>query len=265
MAPTSKSSASGPKGTGANPAPDFTVNMNRIQMQLEARLKAARSFLPSRPDLNSTKPNSGSFSALNASANPSAPQSLSREDSERAAARRKEEDAEFAEERGLDPNAGIGLSRSSAAAGANGSENARDRDTAQLRGRLLGKRGRAGADGSAQKWQRKEESSDDEAGRSGLGRTKRNGKRSRAEMEVDNVRDRGDLTETNVSPDITMPEARDTGAETDPANGPEKEAENLTIRAMDEGESSQPNAEGSSKKKRKKKKKKKAKDKIDEN
>ncbi|KAF3070984.1 hypothetical protein GL218_00755 [Daldinia childiae] len=179
MAPTSTStSKAAPTG---NPAPDFTVTMNRIQMQLEARMKAARSFLPSRSDLNnaSSSSGSGSFSALGGSSSTSNPQIQSRD----AAARRAAEEAEFAEERGLDPNAGIGLTRSPATGNENTSGT--DRDTARLRGRLLGKRGRngAGAEGQ-QKWVRKEDSSDEEAGRSGLGRAKRSGKRSRAEMET---------------------------------------------------------------------------------
>ncbi|KAI8963368.1 hypothetical protein F5Y11DRAFT_150106 [Daldinia sp. FL1419] len=187
MATSKSSSASTSKGapTG-NPAPDFNVNMNRIQMQLEARMKAARAFLPSRSDLNNPSASSsgGSFSALSSNSGSSNPYTQSKEAAAAAAARRAAEEAEFAEERGLDPNVGIGLNRSSAAKDENVS--GADRETARLRGRLLGKKGRDGTGTNDQnKWVRKEDSSDEEAGRSGLGRAKRNsGKRTRAEMET---------------------------------------------------------------------------------
>ncbi|KAL7624352.1 hypothetical protein AAE478_005914 [Parahypoxylon ruwenzoriense] len=258
MAPTSKSSVlSSSKGaaTNGNPAPDFAVNMNRIQMQLEARLKAARSFLPSRSDGGT--PNSGgrSFSALNAtSSSATAPSRSQLQSRDARAAARAAEEAEFAEERGLDPNAGIGLIRTPANSAADGS--GKDRDTARLRGRLLGKRGR-GSGGDGQKWVRREDSSDEEAGRSGLGRAKKNGKRSRAEMEADGRerREDSDHTKVNLSPEPTneMPEMEGV----DEASG----AENSTFPCAGE-EPGQPVGEESSKKKRKKKKKKKPKDKI---
>ncbi|KAI1765832.1 hypothetical protein GGR53DRAFT_245291 [Hypoxylon sp. FL1150] len=262
MAPTSKptvpgssSSSSKPTATATgNPAPDFTVNMNRIQMQLEARLKAARAFLPSRS--NNTASGGGSFSALHTSAPQTRTQLQSREDSARAAAaRRQAEEAEFAEDRGLDPNAGIGLVR----APAGGNESGRDRDTARLRGRLLGKRGRAGGvDGDGRyKWQRKEDSSDEEAGRGGLGRA-RNGKRSRAELEENGGRENGDAAEAYITP--ATREAENLG---DATVGGKDTVESSTAKSAEEGESNPPDTEGNSKKKRKKKKNK-SKDKTED-
>ncbi|KAK6955359.1 hypothetical protein Daesc_002994 [Daldinia eschscholtzii] len=265
MAPTSKpasTSASKDTPTG-NPAPDFTVTMNRIQTQLEARMKAARAFLPSRSDLhNNNAPvssSTGSFSSLSGSS--SNPQSQSR-DAAAIAARRAAEEAEFAEERGLDPNAGIGLIRSSAAA--NKDASGTDRDTARLRGRLLGKRGRDSADkDSQQKWARKEDSSDEEAGRSGLGRAKRNGKRTRAEMEMQEDSDRSNLalaTGTLPPPESKEPSIERSEAQVNPDSNPgdSTEASVTEPATATEPGSSQPLSSEHPKKKRKKKKKKKA-------
>ncbi|KAI0850184.1 hypothetical protein F5Y00DRAFT_233831 [Daldinia vernicosa] len=259
MAPTSTStSKAAPTG---NPAPDFTVTMNRIQTQLEARMKAARAFLPSRSDLNnasssssSSSSGSGSFSALGGSSSTSNPQTQSRD----AAARRAAEEAEFAEERGLDPNAGIGLTRGPATGNENTSGT--DRDTARLRGRLLGKRGRngAGTDGQ-QKWVRKEDSSDEEAGRSGLGRAKRSGKRSRAEMETQ--QQSSDHVESAI-PSEQGADMNGTKAQVSHTNSPKDGTETLVAEpsAAPEIEPNQPPSEESPKKKRKRKKKKKARD-----
>ncbi|KAI1106729.1 hypothetical protein F4804DRAFT_329923 [Jackrogersella minutella] len=264
MAPTSKSTSA--TGTNANPAPDFTVNMNRIQTQLEARLKAVRSFLPSRSELNnaSAKPGSGSFSALNANSpsSSSGPQSQSAA----AAARRQAEEAEFAEDRGLDPNAGIGLARAPAG---NGGEGGRDRDTARLRGRLLGKRGKSGVvdtDGQ-QRWVRKEESSDEEAGRSGLGRSKRRkGKRSQVEDD-DGIGLETNFRIRDMSSRDTAPAAENRSEQVEPADIPEGDTEDLAPKPAGEDEASVPTIERSpnSPKKRRKRKKKRAKDKLNEN
>ncbi|KAI1449525.1 hypothetical protein F5Y02DRAFT_371913 [Annulohypoxylon stygium] len=250
MVPPTKPSAS--KGT--NPAPDFTVNMNRIQTQLEARMKAVRSFLPSRSNIQTPNPNSvgGSFSALSSSGpqpssnTSSTPQSLAAEASKRRAAA----EAEFAEDRNLDPNVGIGVVR---ATSGNGETNGRDRDTARLRGRLLGKRGK-GNEGAEKRWVRKEESSDEEAGRSGLGRTKKNGKRSRTEMESeDREEEVAEVLPSNVK-EISEQYGQD---------GDVKGDEESSAPKSTEVEPSAPTTEGNSKKRRKKKKKK-SKSKADE-
>ncbi|KAI0884707.1 uncharacterized protein GGS22DRAFT_146055 [Annulohypoxylon maeteangense] len=246
MAPPTKPSVS--KGT--NPAPDFTVNMNRIQTQLQARLKAVRSFLPSRPDLQTSTSTStgGSFSALSSS-NPSShpqPQATTAE------ARRAAAEAEFAEDRNLDPNVGIGLAPTSKNSDANG----RDRDTARLRGRLLGKRGKNG-EMVEKRWVRREESSDEEAGRSGLGRTKRGGKgkRSRAEMEGED-RVEGEVAGVALLEVGALDEEDGNGLvkPIDQAGDVEDDVENPTPKPT-EAESSTP-AEGNSEKRRKRKKKK---------
>ncbi|KAI1095446.1 hypothetical protein F5B19DRAFT_441652 [Rostrohypoxylon terebratum] len=247
MAPPTKPSAS---SKGTNPAPDFTVNMNRIQTQLEARMKTVRSFLPSRSNLQTPNPNSagGSFSALS-SAGPqppsytSTPRSLAAD----SAARRAAAEAEFAEDRNLDPNVGIGVARATSGAS---ETNGRDRDTAQLRGRLLGKRGK-GNEGAEKRWARKEESSDEEAGRSGLGRSKKGGKRSRTEME-------GEDREEEVAEVKAAIEIHDKGGEDEDVRG---DTENSTLKST-KTESSAPTTEGNPKKRRKKKKK--SKNKTDE-
>ncbi|KAI0900476.1 hypothetical protein F4806DRAFT_448761 [Annulohypoxylon nitens] len=253
MAPPTKPSAS--KGT--NPAPDFTVNMNRIQTQLEARMKAVRSFLPSRSNIQTPNPNSagGSFSALSSSGpQPSShtssnPQSLAGA----SAARRTAAEAEFAEDRNLDPNVGIGVVR---ATGGTNETNGRDRDTARLRGRLLGKRGK-GNEGAEKRWVRKEESSDEEAGRSGLGRKKRSGKRSRTEMEDE---DREEEVAETILPEV---KAIEEICEKDGQDGDVKGDEENSTPKLIEVEPSAPTTEGNSKKRRKKKKKK-PKNKADE-
>ncbi|XDG02983.1 hypothetical protein ABKA04_002598 [Annulohypoxylon sp. FPYF3050] len=254
MAPPTKPSSS----KGINPAPDFTVNMNRIQTQLEARMKAVRSFLPSRSNLQTPNSNSsagGSFSALSSSGpqpsshTSSTPQSLAADSAKRRAAA----EAEFAEDRNLDPNVGIGVVR---ATSGNGETNGRDRDTARLRGRLLGKRGK-GSEGAEKRWVRKEESSDEEAGRSGLGRTKRSVKRSRTEMESEN---REEEVAEAIPPEVkAVEEISEKDGQDGDVNG---DTEN-SIPKSTEVEPSAPTTEGNSKKRRKKKKKK-SKNKTDE-
>lgn len=278
MAPTSTSTSSSSKNTAnANPAPDFTVNMNRIQTQFEAHLKAVRSFLPSRSDLNNTSSSSGatststgkSFSALITGANNTAPQSRDATSAAAAAAaRRAAQEAEFAEERALDPNVGLGHTRAPGGS-KNGNDGGKDPETAKLRGRLLGKRGRAGVDvDGQQKWVRKDESSDEEPGRSGLVRAKRIGKRSRAEME-DNSDGRakqndGVHVEADAPPKVKVAAVDEAEESIDSANGSGDAVENSDSKLLGEDESNAHVAEGNSKKKRKKKKKKKLKDKTDE-
>ncbi|KAI1408177.1 hypothetical protein F5Y13DRAFT_173179 [Hypoxylon sp. FL1857] len=273
MAPTSKpTSISSSKSTAnANPAPDFTVNMNRIQTQFEAHLKAVRAFLPSRSDLNnnnSTAANSTgkSFSALISGANSTGSQSQSRDATAAAAAaaRRAAQEAEFAEERALDPNVGLGHARAPAGS-KNGNDGGKDPETARLRGRLLGKRGRGvGRDGDGlQKWVRKEESSDEEPGRSGLGRAKKNGKRPRAEMEADNgaKQESGVRVEADAPPEAKASATEYTQDSVDETDGPKQAAENLASKPTVGNELNEPAAEGHPKKRKKKKRK--PKDKTD--
>ncbi|OTB05425.1 hypothetical protein M426DRAFT_319963 [Hypoxylon sp. CI-4A] len=269
MAPTSKSTtASSKSAANGNPAPDYTLNMNRIRTQMEARIKAFRTSFPSRSDLPNTNNNTststaGPFSTLSSGAPTSTPQSRSQSQPQSLEARRKELEAEFAEEQGLDPNAGIGTIRASKSSAENGSGN--DRETARLRGRLLGKRGANGAfgDKGQQKWMRKEESSDEEAGRSGLGRSKRNGKkRSRAEAEDDEGADRG-VVRGDSMPDISMSGVDGTPAQDEGTDEHEDDAENAAVKSGGEDESKEPTSEGNPKKKRKRSKKKKSKKQVD--
>ncbi|KAI1084425.1 hypothetical protein F5B20DRAFT_295977 [Whalleya microplaca] len=266
MAPTSKSNA---KGT--NPAPDFTATMNRIQLQLEARLNTARSFLPSRssfpnPNSNPNAPAGGAFTSLTTTtsdslSNKPSPQSQSQSQSLAA------EEAEFAEDRALDPNAGIGMVRPPAAAA---QKTARERDTATLRGRLLGKRGRGGE----QKWMRREEqeSSDEEAGRSGLGRAKKlkkmgeGGKRSREEMEEAEGEGEGEeKLDGGVVEVPELPVVENAEDDTRDRDRAESKAGELPVDQAGGDESGQVVADESSKRKRRKKKKKKSKGRITDN
>ncbi|KAI1210630.1 uncharacterized protein F4807DRAFT_54023 [Annulohypoxylon truncatum] len=269
MAPPTESSASAPTSKGANPAPEFTVNMNRIQTQLEARLKAARPFLSSLSDSRTPKSNpdsgGGSFSALSSSgpqpttSRSSHPQSQSRSTAAEAAARRAAAEAEFAEDRNLDPKVGIGVVRSSSG---NSDTNGKDRNTAQLRGRLLGKRGKGGNEGAEKRWVRREDSSDEEAGRSGLGRVKRNGngngngnergKRSRAEMEED---DREEEIVESTTPEVKALDGEDVSEKIDQASDTKGDAENVTPKSTEQvGPST--SVERNSRKRRKRQKKK---------
>ncbi|KAI5864251.1 hypothetical protein GGS23DRAFT_563509 [Durotheca rogersii] len=200
MAPRSKSPASSAKtAANANPAPEFTVNMNRIQMRLESRLRTARAFLPSTPEapgsLGSSRRPFSTFNS-NSSASTSSQPRLDPPPRGWRAVSRAAEESEFAEERGLDPNAGIGLIRA-ARNSASVVQSGRDRETTKLRGRLFGGRGKGlNGDGNSennQRWVRKEESSDEETGRSGLGRAKMPGKRSRTGIEFEDGERQEDL------------------------------------------------------------------------
>ncbi|KAI5918788.1 hypothetical protein F4810DRAFT_556566 [Camillea tinctor] len=168
MPPTSKK--------GANPAPDFTLHMNRIQSALEGNLKAAaRALLPAHarasnpnPSSSSTSKPHGKFSSL-AATSPSLPLS-------KTSPRATTDADEFAEDYsyGMDPNAGLGMVRpskqpdvpeSGAGAGERGLVRGRGG------GYVLGKR-RPGREPGH--WRREEHSSSDsEAGRGALGRKKR--------------------------------------------------------------------------------------------
>ncbi|KAI1295795.1 hypothetical protein F5Y03DRAFT_300867 [Xylaria venustula] len=163
MAPTSK---------GANPAPNYTEAMNRVQTQLEARMRIVRSFMPSRPPSHPTS----TFSAL-ASSKPSTT----------SAAARQTHDAEslFAETRAQDPNAGLGFGTSSKKQ----REKEKERSDQLLRSRLLGrKRGAENGNSASLRRGAREESSDEEPGRSGLGRAK---KRARREESPDEEKGEG--------------------------------------------------------------------------
>ncbi|RYP05002.1 hypothetical protein DL765_009984 [Monosporascus sp. GIB2] len=179
-------------GGGGNPTPDFAATMNKIQLLWDARSRVATASLhsssSSRTNTNNTttpKTSGGAFSSLTSATSSSATQGA-----DQAALRRRrleEEEAAFAEERALDPNAGIGA-RSSTKSDANAV--ARDREDRMLRGRLLGKRGRAAdgssgpARGAAEKYARDDDGDDEEPGRSGLGRVKKRRVHQETETEA---------------------------------------------------------------------------------
>ncbi|KAI0407108.1 hypothetical protein F4802DRAFT_68739 [Xylaria palmicola] len=171
-----------PPTKGANPAPDYAVAMNRVQTQLEAQLRVVRSFMPPRPPATHaaaapakpTTSSSSSFSAL-ASSSTRTPASSS-SSSAQAQARHRDEDSLFAETRAQDPNAGLSFSTPGRPRG----DEAKERENQLLRARLLGrgrKRGAADASGRRAGREAGSSSSDDEPGRSGLGRAKKRARR----------------------------------------------------------------------------------------
>ncbi|KAI1388312.1 uncharacterized protein F4822DRAFT_241875 [Hypoxylon trugodes] len=259
MAPPTKSSTSAIKGV--NPAPDFTLAMNRIQTQFEARTKLLRNALPKpRPDSQiqtNSSSTTKSFSALSANTPSSTTQPQSRSSSTTAEAHRRAQEAEFAEDRNLDPNAGLGLFPRVSAA-----ESGRNGETAKLRRRLLGKRGRAGDDTGQYKRARKEESSEDEeAGRSGLGRAKRNTngrKRARAEVSNRDEEQKGDdnSVKSVAPPEVTMTSAEETADHGDADDSLAGGLDTPPSKPPGDAESNATTTEEKPKRKRKKKKKK---------
>ncbi|KAH7040444.1 uncharacterized protein B0I36DRAFT_10484 [Microdochium trichocladiopsis] len=207
---------------GSNPAPDFNLFMNKIQMQVEASKNslqllqqhraAAAAFTARRTATAAaatqqsgpagSTAGGGSFSSLQkASTSTTAAAATttvargpkSQQQQADRLAQLAAEEAEFADDRASDVNAGVGFARpkgSGLIPGMTG-DAARDRDTKALRGRLLGgRRDRNGAredPSSAYSRRRKyggggDSSEDDEPGRSGLGREK---KRSHSEVEAE--------------------------------------------------------------------------------
>ncbi|RYP89359.1 hypothetical protein DL770_004421 [Monosporascus sp. CRB-9-2] len=181
------------KSDGGNPAPNFAATMNKIQLLWDTRSCIATASLHSSSRINTNnattpKTSGGAFSSLTSITSTSATQG----DDQAALRRRRleEEEAAFAEERALDPNAGIGM-RSSTNSNANAV--ARSREDRMLRGRLLGKRGRAAdgtsgpARGAAEKYARDDDDEDEEPGRSRLGRAKKRRvhRETEAEAEVE--------------------------------------------------------------------------------
>ncbi|RYP52017.1 hypothetical protein DL768_002700 [Monosporascus sp. mg162] len=191
MATPSKHPPAKGGGAGGNPAPNFAATMNKIQLLWDTRSRVATASLRSSSRTNTNnatthKTSGGAFSSLT-----STPSTSTAQGDDQAALRRRrleEEEAAFAEERALDPNAGIGT-RSSTSSDANAV--ARGREDRMLRGRLLGKRGRAAggssgpARGAAEKYARDDDGEDEEPGRSGLGRAKKRRLHQETEAEAD--------------------------------------------------------------------------------
>ncbi|RYC60129.1 hypothetical protein CHU98_g6067 [Xylaria longipes] len=185
-----------PPSKGTNPAPNYTVTMNRVQTQIEAQLRIVRSFMPSRPAApntstsHSTTGTKPSFSAL-ASASASTSNPTPANFKSRQQNQKQDTESLFTETRAQDPNAGLGFGGSSK----RNSEREKERENQILRSRLLGRK--RGAGDSSGRTSRREESSDEEPGRSGLGRAK---KRARREVSEDR---KGE----EILPPVTEPEA----------------------------------------------------------
>ncbi|KAI3340293.1 hypothetical protein F4824DRAFT_452763 [Ustulina deusta] len=203
-----------PSSKGANPAPDYAVAMNRVQTQIEAQLRAVRSFMPPRAPPQAASPCSSSstrptpsFSAL-ASASASA-STLPRPAASNSASRQRtqSQDGEslFAETRAQDPNAGLGFGASSKK---RGSEQARAREDQLLRSRLLGGRKRGAEDRTLRRGTREGGSSDEEAGRSGLGRAKKRARRAESQEKAeddgdgDEARGREETIQPVIAPEV---------------------------------------------------------------
>ncbi|KAI1201464.1 hypothetical protein F5X97DRAFT_22966 [Nemania serpens] len=186
---------------GANPAPDYTVSMNRIQTRLEAQLRIVRGFMPARPPptttTSSTSPSTTtkptpSFSSL-ASQPPNPNSNLNTTTASNPRSRSQPHEAEENLFAAQDPNAGLGFgSGGPRRAGERGEKGgtARDRENQVLRSRLLGrKRGVAAAaagdarGGTTFRQAEGEGSSDEEPGRSGLGRAKKRARRADADED----------------------------------------------------------------------------------
>ncbi|KAI0552850.1 hypothetical protein F4679DRAFT_534104 [Xylaria curta] len=251
MAPTSK---------GTNPAPNYTVAMNRVQTQIEAQLRIVRSFMPSRTPAqqsvttSSAKP---SFSAL-ASTSTSTPSTFQ----SRQQTQKQDSESLFTETRAQDPNAGLGFGGPSK----RNSEKEKERENQILRSRLLGRK--RGAENASGRTSRREESSDEEPGRSGLGRAKK-----RARREVLKEEEKGG--EEIVSPGAELEASEPAGSlekvaaaeseDNDLNNGKPEEEDDGDVDMRDGQEptfrdDSVPNdAEGTSEQKKSKKRKKKRK------
>ncbi|KAI0518388.1 hypothetical protein F5B22DRAFT_59505 [Xylaria bambusicola] len=239
-----------PSTKGTNPAPNYTVAMNQVQTQIEAQLRIVRSFMPSRaPPPNAqtatTKP-TPSFSALATST--SKPSLLPRQ-------RAPKQDAEslFAETRAQDPNAGLGFGQSSKRA----AEREKERENQILRSRLLGRKRGAAPDASG-RTRHHGESSDEEPGRSGLGRAKKRARREESREEG----------EEGIGPELELEKAGAKQVGEDSAANDEEETGDVNMKTgvsdpAPDGAEGAP-AEGAKKRKRKKKNKKRKKEKSEE-
>lgn len=199
-----------PSSKNANPAPDYTVSMNRVQTQLEAQLRIVRAFMPARPAPSITiitRPTPAFSSLATQSLNPSPNTAAPSRTQSRTQANEAEENLFAAQ----DPNAGLGFGGPKhAGEGANakgGTTRERERENQVLRSRLLGgrKRGIGTGDTQGKAFRRVEEqSSDEEPGRSGLGRAKK-----RARREEDPAADEDEDEGTSVSAPVIESEALD--------------------------------------------------------
>ncbi|KAI1418909.1 hypothetical protein F5Y12DRAFT_780642 [Xylaria sp. FL1777] len=211
-----------PSSKGTNPAPNYTEAMNRVQTQIEARLRIVRSFMPSRaappqnPPPSSSVPGkpTPSFSTLASTSTSKASLPSSSSNSvPRQRAQTQDEDNLFTETRAQDPNAGLGFGAPSKRA----SEREKERSNQMLRSRLLGrKRGAEDASGRTLRRGGRDESSDEEAGRSGLGRAKKRARRevSREEEGREEEEEPGneEITRSIVGSEALEPELERAGA-----------------------------------------------------
>ncbi|KAI0804942.1 hypothetical protein GGR55DRAFT_308090 [Xylaria sp. FL0064] len=217
-----------PSSKGVNPAPNYTVDMNRVQTQLEARLRIVRSFMPSRAppqntcssssSSNATKP-TASFSALASTSTSKAPPTSNSNSSARQ--RHDAEESLFTETRAQDPNAGLGFGAPSKRS----SERQKERSDQILRSRLLGrKRGIENNKKDASGRRRQVESSDDdeEPGRSGLGRAKKRVRREESPVDEQetqpgaNGEERGcEMSHSVAGSKLSEPELEKNGARAD--------------------------------------------------
>ncbi|KAI1158514.1 hypothetical protein F5B18DRAFT_84571 [Nemania serpens] len=266
-----------PSSKNANPAPDYTVSMNRVQTQLEAQLRIVRAFMPARPAPSITiitRPTPAFSSLATQSLNPSPNTAAPSRTQSRTQANEAEENLFAAQ----DPNAGLGFGGPKhAGEGANakgGTTRERERENQVLRSRLLGgrKRGIGTGDTQGKAFRRVEEqSSDEEPGRSGLGRAKK-----RARREEDPAADEDEDEGTSVSAPVIESEALDRDRDRDEkacddedededgdGDGDVKDGSSTALLRDDSilGASADISGQGETKKNKKRKKKKKKKEK----
>ncbi|KAI1745462.1 hypothetical protein F4680DRAFT_442936 [Xylaria scruposa] len=217
MAPTSK---------GTNPAPNYTVTMNRVQTQIEAQLRVVRSFMPSRaPTQQSASTSSAkpSFSALASTSNSDPTPSFQ----SRQQIQKQDSESLFTETRAQDPNAGLGFGGSSK----RNSEKEKERENQILRSRLLGRK--RGAENASGRTSRREESSDEEPGRSGLGRAK---KRARREVSKEEEEEKGREEILSPGAELEAPESTSSVEKVGPSQSKDDDLKNAKPEEEEDGD-----------------------------
>ncbi|KAI0436350.1 hypothetical protein F4803DRAFT_233947 [Xylaria telfairii] len=241
-----------PSSKGINPAPDYTETMNRVQGQLEAQLRIVRSFMPQRSVAQQSTSSAAAKPSFSALASTSGPKPCSTTTPSRH--QKQHTELLFAETRAQDPNAGLGFGGTSK----RGSEREKERENQILRSRLLGRK--RGAENASGRTARYEESSDEEPGRSGLGRAKK-----RARREVSDEEDRPPVSTSEAPESFGIAQLGDDGLEDGKEEEEENGGEDLDMRdGQGTAEDPAPNKSESTseKKKRKKRKNKKKKNKL---
>ncbi|KAH8907073.1 hypothetical protein BR93DRAFT_927930 [Coniochaeta sp. PMI_546] len=149
-------------------APNMSQILNRISLGLAKHERILQTLKrPPQPTTPSTAQSKSTTSGFSSLAQPTAPSNKPGSANGVVSASREEEDRLFEQDRALPPNAGIGFVEERKA----GEREGKGREDKMLRGRLLGKRG-GGKDKGAER-KRYVDESEEEEGRSGLGKKKK--------------------------------------------------------------------------------------------